>query len=217
MSVVKLLALESLRAAVEAFVPALEPMQGKGGGMVSRIKIVQTPPDVKAPLPSLAIVPGRFRFEGTQEREQAEITPEVTAICCGRWLAPVQLRVAAATQAEQYKLEQDISDLFMQRENAAGSLITRVAQSERGAFTAAWELVDDEWSAEAAFSTLFWDVLTIEATIPVLVRRPGVYTIEQLRVGLTQDFDMAFTADAFITQPGLAVFQVNGDGSISRV
>lgn len=213
--VVKLDAITSLVATIAAGVPELKERLDATGHPVKPIKVVQVPPDQKLLFPSLAIIPARFRFEPNQESVHSEPTPESVVINVGRWVATMQFRLACATLHERYRLEQKLGDLFMQREDAPGVLMTDVADGALGDYHAAWELDDSDWSDEMAFSSQYWAVLTFNGVIPALVTRPGVYPIDTLKLGLTTDFEMAVTAGTFTTRGNLRVVAVAADGTIT--
>jgi hypothetical protein len=214
--VIRLDALEALHARIETSIPDLAQYRTPGGAMRSRISVSQTPPDRKAPLPSMAIVPSRFRLETNQESIHSEPDPDTAVINCGRWRTSVQLRLVATNAPERERLEELVTALFFAREDAPGVLLTRVADAERGDWTASWTIDDGEWNDEAVMGSALWSVLTVDATIPLLVRRAGIFTIDQLLVGITSNFTAAVAADPFTSRPGLAVYQVASDGSISR-
>ena len=213
--VVKLTAIETLVDVVHTGVPELKPYVEAGGRVWDPVKVVQVPPDQKIKLPCLAIVPSRFRFESAQERIHSEPDPTTAVFSVGRWTCTMQFRVGAATLAERYRLEQKVADLFMQREGAAGLLMTEAADPMLGDYLASWELDDAEWDDDMAFSSQHWGVTTFTGTIPALVTRTGQYMISTLKTGLTQDFEAAFTAATFTTSRNLRVVQVASDGTIT--
>lgn len=213
--VVKLTAIETLVDVIHTGVPELKPYVESGGRIWDPVKVVQVPPDQKVKFPCLAIVPSKFHLETAQERIHSEPDPTIAVFNVGRWYCTMQFRLACATPAEQYRLEQKLADLFMQREGAAGLLMTEAADPMLGDYLAAWELDDAEWNDDMAFSSQHWAVTTFTGAIPALVTRTGMYMINTLKLGLTQGFEAAFTAATFTTSRNLRVVQVAEDGTIT--
>lgn len=205
--IVKLEAFRSLKAHIEAAIPELR----------DKVVTVQTPPDQHLKFPSLAIVAGgSFRHSFAQEDIVALPTNHSAVVCVGAWETTVQLRLACATEFSRFDYEERLSDLFFQREDSPGLILTQVtACPQLGDILASWDLGNSSWDEEYAFSAQEWAVLTIQATIPALALREGVYTIDDLRLGLTGDFSIATTSAAFDTLPNLV--QVNEDGTITTL
>jgi hypothetical protein len=94
-------------------------------------------------------------------------------------------------------------------------LTSVTACPQLGDIVAAWELGDTDWDEEMAFSSQFWSVLTLDATIPALAIREGVYTINELRFGLTAEFSTPNTSEAFDRLPH--VVRINEDGTVTPI
>ena len=211
-AVVRLEALNALKATIEAAVSELR----------GHVEIVQVPPDQHLTFPALAIVGTKFRYVPFQEDEARDdngnaILPDATSLVVnlGCWETTVQLRLATTTLAERYALQETLTELFLQREGAPGILCTTVtACPALGHILASWALNDGEWEDDKAFSSQHWAVLDVDGTIPVLVTRRGVYTLDDLRLGITQDFSTPKTSAGFDTVP---VVKINEDGSITRI
>src|SRR5512141_1557987 len=172
--VVKLTAIETLVGVIHAGVPELKPYTEASGRIWDPVKVIQVPPDQKIKLPCLAIVPSKFRFDSIQERIHSEPDLTTAVFDVGTWSCTMQFRVGCATPAERYKIEQKVADLFMQREGAAGLLMTEAADPMLGDYLASWELDDAEWNDDKAFSNQHWAVTTFTGTIPALVTRTGM-------------------------------------------
>lgn len=205
MSIVRLEAYRRLQAQIESAISELD----------GHVRILQVPPDQSWSAPSLALIPPeRHGFYRQQESEHSKPTTSTLVVEVGWWTGTAQLRVAHATQAQRNDLEERLTQLFWQRENAGGVLLSPVtACSDYGNFTASWELNDSGWDEEFAFSSQHWSVTELSVTIPALVTRQGVYSIDELRLGLTQDFSVSATSAAFDAMPGLV--RVNEDGTIT--
>lgn len=208
--IVKLEAFRSLKAYIASQIPELA--QGPGGA--DRIIVTQTPPEQHVHFPSLAIVPGRFRLESCDEDIHSTPTMAKAVVVVGAWQTTVQLRLAHATEYQRYELEERLTDLFFQTEGRRGILLTEVtACPQLGDILASWDLQDEEWQEEFAFSSQEWAMLTLQGTIPALATRDGVYTIDELRLGITTDFNIPATSAGFDTIPGIV--RINEDGTIT--
>lgn len=213
--VVKLTAIETLVDIIHTGVPELKPYPEAGGRIWDPVKVVKVPPDQRVKFPCLAIVPSKFRFESKQERIHSEPDLTTAVFDVGTWSCTMQFRIGCATPAERFKMEQKVGDLFMQREGAPGLLMTEAVDPMLGDYMASWELDGTEWDDDLAFSSQHWAVTTFTGTIPALVTRSGQYMINTLKIGLTHDFEAAFTAATFTTSRNLRVVQVDEDGIIT--
>ena len=205
MSIVRLEAYRRLALQIEAAIPDLR----------DQTRVMQVPPDQSWAAPCLAIIPPeKHAFYRQQESEHDKPTPSSLVVEVGWWTGTAQLRLAHATPAQRNEFEEKITQLFWQRENAGGVLLSPVtACRDYGRFTASWELEDSGWDDEFAFSSQHWSVSELSVTIPALVTRQGVYAIDDLRLGLTQDFTTPATSAAFDAMPGHV--RVNEDGTIT--
>ena len=211
-AVVRLEALTTLRATIEAAVPELR----------DHVEIVQVPPDQPLTFPSLAIVGTKYRYvpfqeDAARDADDEEIRPDPTSLVVnlGCWETTVQLRLATTTIAERFALQETLTEMFMQREGAPGILCTTVtACPALGNILASWVINDGDWEDDKAFSSQHWATLDIDGTIPVLVTRRGVYTLDDLRLGITRDFAIPRTSAGFDALP---VVTINEDGSITRI
>lgn len=212
--IVKLEALRGLKTYIAEQIPDLAALPSGE----ERIVISQTPPDMGLHLPSLAIIPAGFRFtpslEDIHDSTGATLESGEIVVCVGAWETRLQLRLAAANEYARHVLEETLTNLFFQREGAPGLLLTEVtACPQLGTFLASWDIPDVEWNEEFAFSAQEWAVLELVGTIPALVVRGGIYTMDDLRLGLTGDFNIPATSAGFDTIPG--VVRVNDDGTLT--
>ena len=203
--IVKLEALKRLGEFIESQIPELK----------AKTEIHQVPPDYKLGFPRLAIVAGgRFQYEARQEGVVTRSSPTAIVVNVGSWNTTVQLRLACATPAQRYDLEDRLASLFWREENRPAVLLTTVtACPQLGDILAAWDIGDTDWNDEMAFSSQFWSVLSLDATIPALVTREGVYSIDELRLGITDDFSTPETSAAFDLLT--TKVRVNEDGTVT--
>lgn len=210
MAVVRLEALKALRQRILDEVPSL---------MAEHVRVEPATPDEKLCFPSLLIQPLGFKYIPDQDDEVYDPAGEDRIVVnVGRFEARVQLRLAAATLDDRYRLEDELTNAFLRTEGHPGVLLTVVtACPDLGDFLAAWEFEETEWRDEKAFDTQWWAVTELMGTIPALVTREGVGTIEDLRLGLSHDFETEFTSETFDTSPKVEVVKIAEDGTITPV
>lgn len=207
-SIVRIEALKALKAMIETAVPAL----------VGKVKVSQAAPGVEQTYPTLTIMPGTWRYEPYGEAEQATIGDPAdgnVVFNVGAHSAPVQLRIVAATIGERMALEQEVTNLFMSQELRAGILVVPVTSCpDLSDWIAAFEYESDQWIDADAFDRKLESLIIVNGCIPALVARTEVYEINDLALGLTPDFDTAFTTDTMVP-PGVELVLINQDGTIS--
>lgn len=209
MSVVKLEAFRSLQAHLELNLAALSAdRDGR------HVKVQQVPPDVKLTFPTLAIVASRFRFEARQEGVAARLDNSTVLVNVGSWSSTVQIRLACATPSDRFGIQEEIEQLFFQREDAPGVLLTAPVSGDLpDDVVFSWDIGDADWLEEYAFSAQEWSVLEVDAVIPALVTRSGVYSMNDLRLGITSDLGLAETSAAFDSLTNKV--RVNEDGTVT--
>lgn len=212
MAVVRLEALKHLAAAIKEEIPEL----------IDHICLGQADPRKDLEYPSLTLLPIRWRYFPEQALEKDVDTwgpaPDRIVVDVGRHEATVQLRLAAKTSYERSVLEQKIIDLFLSEPLHPGILQTVVVTCEAlGNFLAAWEFDEDEWEDAGAFDGHFYSVMAVTGILPALVTRESSHTIEQLQLGLTEDFGTEYGPTTFNTSVDVEVVQVNSDGSMEAV
>lgn len=205
--IVKLEALRILMAEIDTAIPELK----------SKTEVHQVPPDYKSGFPRVAIVAGgKFRYQARQEAEHIRVSPSAIVVNVGSWSTTAQLRLACATPFERHALEQKLESLFWRTENRPGVLLTTVTECPAlGDILASFDIGDTDWEDEAAFASLYWSVLSLDVTIPALVTRAGVYSLNELRMGITDDFGLAETSAAFDTLTQKV--SINEDGTVTPI
>lgn len=176
MAVIRTHAMNRLVAAIEAAVPELR-------GKVCKM----SEPNQARAWPTLQILPIGFKYFPMQEHEHKELGTSRLVVDVGRHEGTVQLRLGAITPQKRWDLEDEILDIFLSQEGRPGVLVTEIEEVHDA--VVAWELDADEWENEKVFTKKFFSVMTVTAQIPALVTRDGVYTIEHLRMTLTEDLD----------------------------
>lgn len=208
MGVVRIEALRAFAAMIETAIPDL----------AGKVKAGQVPSGVDQTYPSLTIVPGPLSYEPAQDLEHATIGDPAAGnvvFNVGAHSGPFQLRLVATTIGERWTLEQKIVNLFMAQELRPGVIVVPVTSCpELGNWLAAFEYTSDQWIDTEAFDRKLESLITVNGIIPALIARTGVYEIDDLVIGLTDDFDTTFTTDTMVP-PGVELVLINQDGTLS--
>ncbi len=205
MSVLRLKALDKLQECIEEAIPEL----------VGRICAGPSEANHRLTFPSLSITPISFKYQPNQAKPHHNATHSTVIMEVGKHEADVQLRVGASTHRERVILEDKILQLFLEQELAPGILVTPIADCWDAHVV--WELEDEEWEDEKAFDSKWYTTISITGQIPALVTRKDAYTIEQLQLGLIEDFTTTLNSSTINTTAGVEVVQINQDGSIGPV
>jgi len=211
-SVVRVCALESLRDALVEAIPALD----------GHVCIGQPDSNHSAGWPNVTLLAMKWAWVPFQEAEvgSPEGVPSTVVYSVGEHEAPVQIRVEAATPLERDTLAGQIVDVFIgaQTEDGyprPGILMTDVTDCGVLPWRAAWELENDELVYMPIMDRHYEAVIELTGIIPALVTRLGVYTIDELRLGLSS-LTVSVDADTF-TPPNVEVVSIAEDGTISPV
>lgn len=209
MAIIRLEALKQLSAAISCEIPELDGNICEGQADASH----------KLAFPHLVLKPIRWTYVPHQAEEVYDSAPDRVVMNVGAWEGEVQLILGHKHAYGRYELEQELLDLFLSTPMQPGILNTPVlaCREKLGPFTASWELDADAWQNEAAFDQQFYSTLFITGILPALVTRKDAYTIEQLQLGLTEDFDVSVNAQTLNTLSQIDVVQVNSDGTIQPV
>lgn len=205
MAVLKIEGLRGLEALIVCEVPELQ----------GQTCVDQAAPSHDLSFPSLALTIERSRYLPDQEDEHHEPSPNAVVLNVGRHVQDIKLRLGTASTFQRAEIEQKIMNLFLGEEGHPGILFTQLTTCEElGPFVAAWELEEEDWQSEKAFDRQLYSELKVTGILPALVTRRGVYTIEQLQLGL----DIGPTVDLTAAAPAFAdttVVQINEDGTIT--
>ena len=209
MAIIRLSALEALVKHITCEIPELE----------GQVCVGQADASHDLTFPSLFVKPISWTFNPFQAEEVYDPAPDRVVMNVGYWEGEVQLQLGAVTAYQRYELEQKLIDLFLETAMAPGVLETQVTdcRDKLGPFWAAWYLESDRWEDESAFDQQFYSTIIAEGVLPALVTRKGAYTIRQLQLGITEDFNLTVDETTFNTNPAVDVVQVNEDGTISAV
>jgi hypothetical protein len=208
MAIVKTQSIAAFVAAIGAAVPEL----------AGKITVHQEPPATIETFPNLAVVlSGRLSFDPSQEDVFADLGDNVVVFNVGAFEGPMQLRLTAATIRERSVLCEKIEQWMMSREGSPGIQVVQVIDSEHPdtlSWVAAFAMDDEMWDDSGALMRTYEAIATLDVTLPALVTRSPVYTIDTLILGTTGDFITAFTPDTF-GPPDVELVVINQDGSIS--
>jgi hypothetical protein len=200
MSVLRTHALDRLICAIEEAVPDLEGKICKMGE-----------PQKARVWPTLQVLPVRFKYFPMQEHFHADISRSKAIFDVGRHEGTVQLRLGATTSSERYRLEDAIIDLFVSQEGRPGILLTEIDDCHDA--VVAWELDDDEWDNEKVFTKEYFSILTVRVQIPTLVYRDSVYTIEEIRLSLTEDLQTEYSS---LPDSSIETLGIDEDGNLTK-
>jgi hypothetical protein len=167
--------------------------------------------------PHLSINPIKFKYFPDQAAEPVELgDPDTTEHARGKVLLNVgrhegliQLRLGAQTARLRAELEEKILAVFLGREGSPGVLVTPIPKCHNA--TVAWELDGDEWENEKAFDKKWYSIMTVMAQLPALVTRGSVYSIEELRLTLTEDLSTPIES---VPAEEQETVQISEDGTI---
>lgn len=205
MGVIRLEALWGLERAITCAVPELK----------DSVCVGQSGSEHNLEFPSLSIDVFRWKYEPNQAQERYSPSDGLLVVQVGNHKADVQLRVGAGTKYQRALLEQKILNIFLSSELSPGVLTTRPTQCEDlGPFFCSWTLEDDQWGDEKAFDAEYYSEMTVEATIPALVTRSGVYTIHDLQVGVKAETE-EIEEKPTLASPGFELIKINRDGTIT--
>lgn len=211
MAIVKLRAFRALAAAIAAGVPDL----------AGKITVVQAPAGKIQTYPTLVIHPVRSRLEFYQATEVFEPSADRVVMNLGRHNVTVQLQIAAGTLGERFALEAALSGFFSGDETddagaRPGVLLTDVLDMEQlGPWRAAWEIDEEEWVEDKAGDGIYGSVTALTGLVPILVTRTGAYRIDQLVLGLTEDFGTSFDEATILDSPLVEAVEIDEDGAIT--
>jgi hypothetical protein len=185
----------ALVALVKALEDACPTLRGKITSHADR--------DEKMTYPKCGIRVVRAPLKRYQRRKVARVGG-ATIWDCGHFEALVQLRLGCSTDAQRTQLGEQLVGAFLGDGSAAGALVTHVPEVpslEEGVpgATACWELDEDGWQDEMAFSQRWWQTLVITGMIPALVRVEGPL-VETVRL----DFEdgVAAAETVFVLEDG---------------
>lgn len=181
--------------AFEALIRALEDACPKLRGKV----IFEADRHEKMTWPSLGIRCARAPLKRYQRRKVARVGG-ATIWDCGHFEALVQLRLGAPTHAQRVDLGEQLLGAFLGDGESAGVLVTHIPEVPSlevgvpGA-TACWDLDEEGWGDEMAFTDKLWSTLTVTGQIPALVSVEGPL-LETLRIVFEDDVAPAETVYA---------------------
>lgn len=202
MSVLRVHALQALADAIALAVPELAGRIGAGPCEAPKQRL----------WPHLNIDPVRFTYHPDQAEEHRAIGTSRVVMNVGRHEGLVQLRLGATTHIRRLELEEKVLSVFLSTAGRPGVLITEVPDYHDAVI--AWELGEDEWENELAFDKKWFSIMTVQVQIPALVTRDGVYTIEDLRLTLTDDLE---TPIADVPATKIETVSIDDDGTITPV
>lgn len=208
MAIVRTCALERLAEILVCNIPEL----------VDRVCVGAPPSSHEQTYPSMTINGMRWTFQPDEVEDLPGSPPGMAIRRVGSHDGTVQIRVLATTPAERDDLSQRIVDAFTGFEDENGDphpgvILARVTECGFIPWTASFDLDRDEWINLAAFDRKYEALIEVDASVPAIVCKTGVPTIETLRLGLTGDFTSTPSA-ATMQPPAVEVVQILQDGTM---
>lgn len=151
--------------------------------LADKICVGQGVPGHALGFPSMSLMAIRWRYEPEQEALAVRQSSRVALWHAGNWIGTLQLRIATATQAERYTLEEAVTQAFMQRRGAPGVIVSDVVEG----IAVAFELESSEWDDEKAFDQNYGSTTVVTATVPMIVCRDKSYDLRELRLLFVED------------------------------
>lgn len=176
MSLIRIRALEVFRDKIECAVPAL----------VGKVCAGQNKHPHMVDYPHCSVMLMRGQYLPDQACLHSSPSPSTAVYRVGRIEATAQIRLGSANCDERYILGDAIlNEVFMQDCLRPGICTFNVPDCYDA--LVAWELENWSWDDEFAFNNKWYSVLTCTAQIPVLVRKGGVYSIDEICLQFTED------------------------------
>lgn len=171
--------------------------------------------------PAVVVTPQPFTFTPQQEEELDTRLHDRLLVQVGEYEGTVELRCYEMHLHKREELEQAVLDIIHVGDGElASGLITVPVKglTFRGASylhepRAAFVLTDEQWRNEMVFASEVYAYLSLDAMIPALASREGIYSVETLVSALAAGVDdSVLTAES----PTVENVTVNLDGSISN-
>lgn len=196
-----------VRAALEALRVQLATVTGVP------VRVGQRDATVDEVFPHVAIVTEgrRFRFDLSDDDVVASNGAAGTAVIdLGTWSGRIEIRAGHKTDPERNALEQLIQDAFFVGELDGALVVTTAPLTLGGAGSgyqafASFDLEDVGDDDSRAKERVRFGGITVSCSVPLLVRRTGLYDIDELMLTLTTDTspgETAVTESHLITEDG---------------
>jgi len=164
----------------------------------------------KRKFPSVAIKPIKWDFYPDQEDEWKEIGNNRLILSVGYYEALFQIQVGSKSVYQRAEIEQAVLDLFFQREGSPGLIVAEIADCHDA--IVGYELGSQMWLDEAGFSDKWFSTINLNVSMPVLVERGNVFTMNEIRIGLRASTAALFSEESIATEEYVAVDE---DGNIT--
>lgn len=180
--------------------------------------VLAEPEEINAyPCAVISASQSSLAFHPEQERSELETGDDSEVVCVGNWTGTFEVRIHETTPAGRDALEARVTELFLEREGAPGTLVLEspplVVQGVGTLYRApiAYDIVESEWREELAFSKKRFAFIDVEVVLPALMHRQDRPRIQQLILAVSNDLD------AVITDPSVTQYEVSEDGDLTQV
>lgn len=178
MSLIRIRALEVLKEKIECAVPEL----------LGKVCAGQQKHPHTIDYPHCSIMLMRGQFLPDQACIVSSPSPSTAVYRLGRIQAIAQVKLGSANCDERYILGDKIfNNVFMANCERPGICFFNIPDCHDA--LVAWELDSWGWEDEFAFDNKWYSVLTCTVQIPVLVRKAGVYSIDEICLQFNEDLE----------------------------
>lgn len=176
MAVIRIRVLEALASVIGRCVPELEGHICAGPAEGTH----------KLEWPHLVITAASWAFKPNQDGDVwQDLGPSRAVFNVGHHSCLLQLRLGASSANKRAALEHAVSQVFISQPMRPGVLV--VTLPDIHCAVVAYEFDSTEWHDENAFDKAWYSIAVVEAQVPALVERGGVYTLEEIRSSFTED------------------------------
>lgn len=174
MTILRQDALDLLAADIQANIPELD----------GRVCAGPATPNHQQNYPSLVIDPIRWTFVPDQQEVFLDVNPNDAVLKMGRFDSAVRLTLSHSNPFKRAELEQKLVDMFLGSEYGPGTL--KYESSECYDASVVYTLGDTEWDNEKGWDKKWASVSMVDLTIPALVYKTQIYTINAICVQYTE-------------------------------
>lgn len=198
---------------ISAFEQLAEYISQETSLTLEQICPIPSEPNHQLGSPSLGLNPITFRYFPNQEKEFTEESFDTAVLEVGRHEVDMVWYLNARNARTRAKLQWELVEMFLKQELSPG-VITLTVPDCWDAYCS-WELQSEEWESERVFDKKWYSTINVTAQLPALILRGGVYTIEDLQLGLLHDLTRTVDIDTFDTDSLIERVSIDEDGNLT--
>lgn len=155
--------------------------------------------------PAVRVLPGRFSLDTSQEEEVDDTQADKLFVQVGEFVGSVEVRVSARNRTQRENVEDYVLNWLLSPEWTPGTRTVLVSGVVVGGIATTYaapctfELTDEEWREEMAFSDKRFSFVDLQTTFPALAMRTQTYTIQDLRLVMEADINLDLSAPANVS------------------